>query len=1352
MSPAASATGQRESADDASNLNRSANALVLGVVVTTGLGFFYWVAAARLYDADVVGKASALIGAMTFLTTAATLGLTNGLVRFLPATSAAGRLIRNAYMVSALAGAFAAIVFLLGQPLWADELEFVRATPLAATFFILATSAWVIFVLQDSVLTGLHHARWVPVYNGGFAVAKLVALVALTTFGVWGVFVSWTVPAIAVLAPVNWYVFRRVLPKRARHRSHRRLRLRDLAEFAARDYVASLFWMGTTQLMPLIVLSRLSAEASATYYVSFSIAYALYLMTISVGSAYLAEASRHPTRAPVLLRRAARQATILVVPASLVGVVVAPLALSLYGADYSQHGGATLLRLVIASAIPQVVIGLTLADARQRGDTRLVVAVYGITAVAVLGTSFATIGRFGLVAVGWSWLLTQTILAVVLLRRRRVDVSREGLALAVDIRRQVRVLRSRRRLHAVTADVETALRVADPSRRPGTRLRLLASDNSTLVIDGGDCVVRVAEDAAATRALANNASALRGIAADHRLGKRRGLFPLVLAEHDVGDRHITVESQIDGTSVDRLGTRARREAVRRVAAVLATVNEATRSKVECGDEEIERLVTQPLARVRTVPWLSHVDAELAAVGEWLEARLRGRELVVGRTHGDPWVANALARESERARLEISGIVDWEDSSPDGLLDIDLFLLWFSTSGRELGDAVNAVLADPHAADRSLREVLGRTRPNQRLEPCTAAMLAWLHHVDAQLSRNSRAGRHRVWLERNVVAVATAAATRPDPLPGGHVVAALPGTSPRQSARAWVTTHAIPLAATAAAAIAWSLASIAVDVEAMDDYGLISVLNVGHAVAFALLAASFVWSLHRHRSELLLGLHIVVLVGMWQITPALLYDTLRYAWAWKHTGIVEYLLREGRVDTTVAISPIYHAWPGFFAGSGLLTEAIGSRSAVTLATWTPLVLDLMAIAALRALLRTFTADVRVLWLAMWLYVLANWVGQDYFAPQGTGFVLYLVLLALVLRSEDTGRHQVVDPAPRTPRLASRILLTVLALAIASSHQITPLMMILSIAALGITRVIHVRFALSVAIVTTVGWAFTIGRGYVVDTASEVLDEFGDPLSSTSATLDRSAFLNDAQRIVSFAGRLIVVMMVILALVGVVRQWQRGRFDVANTALMLAPGVLIVVTPFGGEVLFRAFLFAVPFLALAAAKAVFPDAISVEHRRSGLAVAVLTALLVPCFVLAYFGKDRQYSFTNDEVAAVTWLYEHAPAGSTIVEGSTNGPRQFLRYEQFIYVPIAEESETTRDAVLENPTFTLGDWLADESVPAVYLLLTRSQAIDVDSVGPMPAGAIQQIEDDILDSPRFEVVFENRDAVVIQLARRT
>ena len=64
-------------------MRRSAYALIAGTGLTSILGLAFWVLTARLLPPEAVGTGSALIAAMTFLGTLSTLGLRNGLVRFL---------------------------------------------------------------------------------------------------------------------------------------------------------------------------------------------------------------------------------------------------------------------------------------------------------------------------------------------------------------------------------------------------------------------------------------------------------------------------------------------------------------------------------------------------------------------------------------------------------------------------------------------------------------------------------------------------------------------------------------------------------------------------------------------------------------------------------------------------------------------------------------------------------------------------------------------------------------------------------------------------------------------------------------------------------------------------------------------------------------------------------------------------------------------------------------------------------------------------------------------------------------------------------------------------------------------
>jgi O-antigen/teichoic acid export membrane protein len=168
-------------------------ALIINSVGISVLGVLYWMLAARYYTTRAVGINSATIAAMTFLAAIARLYLDGALIRFLPRSgTSAGRLIRSAYLISALAAALVGTLFVLGLKYWAPALEFLRASPLLTVVFILATIAFTIFVQQDGVLTGLRQAKWVPVENILYALAKLILLVALAgSFPEYGIFLSW---------------------------------------------------------------------------------------------------------------------------------------------------------------------------------------------------------------------------------------------------------------------------------------------------------------------------------------------------------------------------------------------------------------------------------------------------------------------------------------------------------------------------------------------------------------------------------------------------------------------------------------------------------------------------------------------------------------------------------------------------------------------------------------------------------------------------------------------------------------------------------------------------------------------------------------------------------------------------------------------------------------------------------------------------------------------------------------------------------------------------------------------------------------------------------------------------------
>ena len=541
-----------------------------------------------------------------------------------------------------------------------------------------------------------------------------------------------------------------------------------------------------------------------------------------------------------------------------------------------------------------------------------------------------------------------------------------------------------------------------------------------------------------------------------------------------------------------------------------------------------------------------------------------------------------------------------------------------------------------------------------------------------------------------------------------------------------------------AAGVWTLSLAGADPREMTGYGLLSLFDVGTYAALVLLVVGFLGCLYRNKPEWLTAFHLVTYIALVHGTPAVLYGTLRYSWAYKHVGIVDFIQRTGTVDPTIAVGAIYHNWPGFFAGSALLTEIAGSPDALRIATWAPVAFNLMNLVVLRYVYRGLTRSRRLIWLALFLFFAINWVGQDYFSPQALAYVCYLAVIGLLIR--------------RSTRRLTLVPFALLVAVVAASHQITPMMLLLAVTALVALRRTSGWYLPLLAGVLVAGWAFTAARSYTWANLTELVVGLGKPVANAGETLEKTATIaTGSQLAVVWGGRYVVLLATVIALIGVWRSWRLRGLRVTAILLMVLPGVLIGVTGFGGEILFRSFLFAAPFIAFLAAAACLPRDGRGYPRRNLVITFLLTLAVLPGFLLGYYGKEHENYFTPAEVAAVARLDALAKPGSLLVEGSRNYPTQFSNYERFTYVPIDREPQPGWQAVLDDPADRLDDWLSDRRYTDAYVLITRSQKIAVDDEGSLPPGSLQRVEDALRASPRFRVVVDTGDAVVFALADR-
>ncbi|WP_395450734.1 hypothetical protein ACHMW7_13565 [Aminobacter sp. UC22_36] len=571
---------------------------------------------------------------------------------------------------------------------------------------------------------------------------------------------------------------------------------------------------------------------------------------------------------------------------------------------------------------------------------------------------------------------------------------------------------------------------------------------------------------------------------------------------------------------------------------------------------------------------------------------------------------------------------------------------------------------------------------------------------------------------------------------------------------------------------WLVVLVITDPAGVDDYGLISVLPAIIWVAYTAVGLGFGFSLKRGVCETRMPLlMIVMLVLLLHGTPAIVYDALRYAWAWKHVGVVDYVQRHGQIDPTAPFLAAYSNWPGLFVVSAAIANVFDIKPVqlADIARFSPPALNLLYVLMLPHIYRRFTADPRLVWGGVWLFVVGNWIGQDYFSPQGVAFLFYLMLVALCVGplrivhawadpdgrglSRLCGRYFAFVSRGQPPvtlavspyvRVAASLAAMALIAMITATHPLTPIVVLMALGGLWIVGQLSLGYLVFAGLVE-IAWLLFYADGYMASVLPELVQRFGDTSNEISERLVDTSIVSEGQVVVSWASRALTGAIALAAVLGGLRRLVAGYRDGPAVVLTLAPAFMIVATSYGGEIVFRVYLFALPFLAFFAAALFFPWSGTQRDAIARLAIGLFGAALSVAFVLANNGKDRQYTFTQAEVRASEWLYRNAPAGSILVEGAPNYPEQFMNYENFTYVPISNESKQSVAAVLSDPAAELGNWLRGVPSGSAFIIITRSQKAYIDDLGVMPKGSLDAIEKALRASARFRLVRATADASV-------
>ncbi|MEV6207551.1 lipopolysaccharide biosynthesis protein [Kitasatospora sp. NPDC051914] len=402
---------------------RSSFFLLASSVTTAGLGFLFWVVVARFYTPEQVGLATSLISATSLLAYLSMFGLNSTLIRFPAPEPARNGQITQAVALVATAAATAALVYLVGLPLYGPKLLFVRNDLLQAAAFVMFCVCAAVNTLTDSVFVSARLPQFNVLVDGIVqGLAKLALPAALVALGPSGVVAS-TGGGYLVAVLASLLLMHRRIGFRFDFRT-RGTRLREQLGYSVASYTSSLLNLLPLMVVPLIVLERLGTAEAGYYYVAFQIASMLHAVSGAVGEALFAEVSSDESRFGELLRRSARIIAAVQVPAVLAVAAGSPLLLRIFGSSYADRGSGLLTVLAVCALAVALNTWASFGLKAARSMTHLILSNVLFAAVTI-GLTALWAPR-GLVWIGLAWgmgnLLSGIYATAALLARRRRPV------------------------------------------------------------------------------------------------------------------------------------------------------------------------------------------------------------------------------------------------------------------------------------------------------------------------------------------------------------------------------------------------------------------------------------------------------------------------------------------------------------------------------------------------------------------------------------------------------------------------------------------------------------------------------------------------------------------------------------------------------------------------------------------------------------------------------------------------------------------------------------------------------------------------------------------------------------------
>lgn len=395
--------------------------LMLSMVIIAAAGFLFWVIVARSTPASVVGLATTMLSVSSLISLLGMGGFDTVFVRFLGKSKRPNEIINTGMVTTALLSGVLAVGFCLLTPVISPAIGFLSQSAVNILLFTVFTVFTTWNTVTNAVLIAHKRGGYVLGINIIFSAIKLVLPFILPVNDPMVIFSILGITQVINVA-LSVGAMMRLTGYRPRVHIDSAV-LRDIYKFGTANYFANLFNLLPDSILPIIVLNQLGSQAAAYFFIAFTIANLLYTIIFSTAQATLAEASQDEDKGHVHLKRGITIVMALLIP-SIIGVIVlSPFVLTIFGTDYLKNS-VPLINIFAVSGLAIALYSIFGTYFKLTHNLKAIVTMTASNSIAIIVLAAFMTQPYGLVGVGWAWLLGSVFavlvgMVFVFLQRRR---------------------------------------------------------------------------------------------------------------------------------------------------------------------------------------------------------------------------------------------------------------------------------------------------------------------------------------------------------------------------------------------------------------------------------------------------------------------------------------------------------------------------------------------------------------------------------------------------------------------------------------------------------------------------------------------------------------------------------------------------------------------------------------------------------------------------------------------------------------------------------------------------------------------------------------------------------------------